>query len=348
MKYASYLILSICAIGCGSPADQGGDAAAPDAASDTGSGSDAATGSDAGQDAALPGKDGGPTPSTVVFVIPMENRPQSAIYGNNADAPYINGTLMTAYAHTTNFNDELPSLMSEPHYVWMESGSNSFSDVTFASDADASKTNSTKETNHLTAQLNTAGISWTSYQEGIKSGTCPIGSSAPNFYAAKHNPFVFFQDISGNPPSATNPGCSAHHKAFSDLAGDLASSSVSTYNFITPNLCNDMHGDNACSHANTDSANIQAGDTWLKNNLPAIITYALAHAGFVFVTWDEGDSSNLISFIAVGKNSIAGRAGSVKYTHTSLLKSEEEILGVPVIPTATSATDLADLFTSFP
>src|SRR6185369_9316505 len=54
-----------------------------------------------------------------VFVVTMENHDANQIYGNTTDAPYINNTLIPQYAHATNFNDELPSLVSEPHYVWM-------------------------------------------------------------------------------------------------------------------------------------------------------------------------------------------------------------------------------------
>src|SRR5215471_3458388 len=55
-----------------------------------------------------------------VFVIAMENHDASQIYGNTSSAPYINNTLLPAYAHATNFNDELASsIPSEPHYVWM-------------------------------------------------------------------------------------------------------------------------------------------------------------------------------------------------------------------------------------
>ena len=98
----------------------------------------------------------------------------------------------------------------------------------------------------------------------------------------------------------------------------------------------------------TDAPNIKAGDDWLHANLQPIIDYALARDGFVFITWDEGDATNLIPFIAIGKAAIAKRAGTVMYTHSSLLKSEEEILGVSVLTTVTTANDFSDLFTSFP
>ncbi len=334
-RHLAFLAIYVAA--CGSSTDQG-DGGIPTAdAGDSAAQGDVATQNDSGTKIdASSGNDSGSVTTKVVFVIPMENRPQSAIYGNTADAPYINGTLMTAYAHTTMFTDELPALDSEPHYIWMESGTNVFSDHTFSSDADSSSSNSTSSTAHLAAQLNAAHVTWTSYQEGITAGTCPTSSISSAFYAAKHNPFVFFQDIAAT--------CISHHKPLTMLASDLAGSSVSTYNFITPNLCNDMHGDPSCSHADTDAANIKAGDDWLKANLQPIIDYALAHDGYVFITWDEGDSTNLIPFIAIGKHSIAGHAGTVKYTHSSLLKSEEEILGVSALPSVTSAADFTDLF----
>ena len=73
--------------------------------------------------------DGPITVKRTIFVIPMENEPSSAIYGSS-DAPYIN-SLMASAAYATNFQDELPSLPSEPHYVWMEAGTNQFDDITF-------------------------------------------------------------------------------------------------------------------------------------------------------------------------------------------------------------------------
>src|SRR5439155_1128670 len=66
-----------------------------------------------------------------IFVIPLENKADTAIYGNMTDAPYINGLFMTAN-HATKFQDELPSLDSEPHYIWMEAGTNVFADHTFS------------------------------------------------------------------------------------------------------------------------------------------------------------------------------------------------------------------------
>lgn len=321
---------------CGSStADGGPDGGGADA---NGPGADGGAGPDAG----FVGDAGGDAGAKVVFVIPLENKGAGQIYGNTTDAPYINATLLPAWAHATMFGDELPSLASEPHYVWMESGTNAFADHTFTTDNDSSSSNSTSSTEHLVTQLQAANVSWMAYQEGIAPNTCPIKSAGT--YGAKHDPFVFFQDVAGNPPSSSNAYCKSHHKPLTALAADLQAQNVAQYAFVTPDVCHDMHGDNGCSQPNTTSANIKAGDDWLKANLPPIIAYALARDGVVFLTWDEGDGTNLMPFIAIGNWAKKGYAGTVKYTHSSLLKSEEELFGVPALAAVKSAADLADLF----
>jgi hypothetical protein len=277
-----------------------------------------------------------------VFVIAMENHSASQIYGDTTDAPYINNTLMPKYARSSNFNDELPALASEPHYIWMEAGTNAFSDHTFTTDNDPSSSNSTSSTAHLVTQIKNAtnGVTWMSYQEGINSttGACPIASSG--FYHAKHNPFVFYKDVSGNPPSKTNAYCDAHHKDYSALAADLTNNAVATYNFITPNQCHDMHGQTGCPDSNT----IRSGDNWLKANLPAIITYCNANAGVIFLTWDEPASTGKMPFLAIGPHTKVGYSGSVSYDHSSMVKSIERIVQVPILSKVSGANDFADLF----
>ena len=283
--------------------------------------------------------DGPVTVKRTIFVIPMENEPSSAIYGSS-DAPYIN-SLMASAAYATNFQDELPSLPSEPHYVWMEAGTNQFDDITFTSDSSPSGSHSTSSTEHLVTQLEAAHVTWTSYQQGIASGTCPIAGSG--FYAPKHDPMVFFQDVSGNPPSSSNAHCAAHHKPYTSFAADLAAESVAQYAFITPDLCHDMHGDGGCTQGTDTSGNIQAGDAWLSTELPPILAYANAHDGLVLIVWDEGDNTNLVPFLALGPRIKPG-ASATPYTHSSQLKSIEEILGAPILSTVASANDFSDLF----
>ena len=277
-----------------------------------------------------------------VFVVAMENQDADRIYGNVDDAPYINGTLLSRYAHATAFTDVLPQLPSEPHYAWMEAGTNAFTDHTFTTDDRPSTHNSTASRDHLTAQIAAAGggLDWMSYQEGISAatGACPLEGAG--FYRPRHNPFVFFQDVSGNPPSKDNAACAAHHRDLAALAADLASGDVAAYNFISPDLCHDMHGAAGCP----DSNRTRAGDDWLAANMPPLIDFVNRNGGVILVTWEEGSHSATLPFIAVGPSIKQGYAGAIPYTHSSLLKTVEKLLGLPILPTVASANDLDDLF----
>jgi hypothetical protein len=286
------------------------------------------------------------TQTKLVFVIAMENEPAAAIYGS-ASAPYINGQLLPRYARANGFVDPLPdAIPSEPHYVWMEAGTNQFADRTFVDDSDPSAGNSTASSAHLVTLMKNASppISWLSFQEGLDpatTGACPIVSAG--FYAAKHDPFVFFRDVAGSPPSSTNAFCAAHHRAYAGaaFAQALAANNVAQYNFITPNLCNDMHGAGGCPGSDV----IAAGDQWLAQNLPPIIDYVNANAGVIFIVWDEPEGgSNLVPFIAIGPHVKPGYANAVAYTHGSLTRSVEEIFALPLLPAVSGNADFADLF----
>jgi len=280
-----------------------------------------------------------------VFIIMMENQGVSAIY-NNANAPYIN-QLMREYGYATNFQDVLAdSVPSEPHYIWLEAGTNVFADRTFTSDADASSSNSTASTAHLVNQLEAAGISWMTYQENITSstGACPISTSFLGLYAAKHDPFVFFRDVSGSPPSKTSTRCIAHTRPLTQFAADLATGSVSRYTLITPNLCHDMHGAVGCPLGSS----VKQGDTWLKSFLPALITYAKANQGVIFLTWDEPEGGSTQPFVVIGPHlKSAGYKSTLRYDMSSVLKSLQRIFAVtPLLGHAadTTTNDLADFF----
>src|SRR6266581_3091724 len=286
-----------------------------------------------------------------VFVVVMENTDWSQIKGNTNSAPYINGLLSrsdTSYA--SNYHNVTPSEVangylhpSEPNYIWLEGGTNSFTDHTFTNDNDATSGNYTTSTNHLTTLLQNKGLSWKAYEESMPSG-CPITSSGN--YAAKHNPLVFFTDVSGNPPSATNTNCSSHVVPFTQLATDVQNNTLPSYSFITPDLCHDMHS-NSCSGSNDP---IHQGDTWLSTNLPTLLnSAAYKNGGAVFLTWDEdsGSTTNnpigmiVLSPLAKGN----GYTNTTLYSHSSFVKTAETIFGLsPLLAHASSATDLSDLF----
>jgi hypothetical protein len=276
-----------------------------------------------------------------VFVIALENHDQGSIVGNSRDASYINRELLVKYASGSNFVDRLPlGFPSEPHYVWMEAGTNAFSDHAFGNDDAPSASNSTASSDHLASQLTDKALTWMAYQEGIDatSGVCPIQSSG--YYQPKHDPFIFFRDVSGSPPSKSNADCAAHHKEYGELAGDLKNGAVANYNFITPDQCHDMHGQSGCPNSNK----IEAGDDWLRENLPALIAFCDANDGVVFIVWDEGEATSQIPFIAVGPRVKSHYVSTVELDHGSLVKSVETIFDLPVLPKVRATHDFSDLF----
>ncbi len=228
---------------------------------------------------------------------------------------------------------------SEPNYLWLEGGTN------FGIYDDNPPTvNHIASGQHLVTLLKNAGISWKAYQESISGTVCPLYGT--NVYAPKHNPMIFFNDVTGN-NNLYSPYCIAHERPYSEFATNLKQNSVARYNFITPNVCNDMH--DAC--APTYNA-IQAGDSWLAQQVPLILaSQAYKNGGMLFITWDEGEGGDgPIGLIALSPYTKGkGYSNTLHYTHSSLLRTIEEVLGVsPLLGDAAHANDLRDLFKTFP
>jgi phosphatidylinositol-3-phosphatase len=268
----------------------------------------------------------------------MENHNWSDIK-NSPWAPYINTTLLPMASYAEQFYNPPGIHPSEPNYVWLEAGTNF--GISNDANPDANHQNTTQ---HLVTLLNKASISWKSYQEGISGTVCPL--SGHGLYAPKHNPMVFFDDVT-NTNDPTSAYCIAHVRPFTELATDLQHATVARYNFITPNLCNDMH--DTCAPLNDA---VKQGDTWLAQKLPPILnSQSYKNGGIVFITWDEGKGGDgPIGMIVLSPDAKGGGyANIIHYTHSSTLRTLEEIFGVsPLLGDAAHASDLSDLFKTFP
>jgi len=275
-----------------------------------------------------------------VFLIVMENHTWASIHGS-PDAPYINNTLLPLGAHAEQYYNPRANHPSEPNYLWLEAGTN------FGIHDDSPPaTNHQSTTTHLVTLLNRAGVSWTSYQEDITGQTCPLTNSANGRYDPKHNPQVYFDDVTGtNDP--TSSYCIAHERPYTDLATNLANNTVARYNFITPNLCDDGH--DSCAPLNNP---VKQTDTWLSQEVPTILnSQAYKDGGALFITWDEGEngSDGPIGMIVESPFAKVNYSNSTSYTHSSTLRTMEEIFGVsPLLGDAANQTDLSALFTAFP
>ena len=270
-----------------------------------------------------------------VFLIVMENHNWSTIKGSPS-APYINNTLLPMASHAEQYYNPPGLHPGLGDYLWLESGQ---CFTSCGTDNDPSPFPNGLTGPALHSQLSAAGISWRGYFEGMTDGTCPMATT--DSYAVDHNPFVYYNDVSSNPQCP-------NLQSYADLSGDPANSTVARYNVIVPDLCDDMH--DPCAPI---SDPIKQGDTWLQNNVPAILSSpAYKKGGALFITWDEGEHSTdgpigmiVLSPYARG----GGYANTLHYTHSSTLRTLEEILGVsPWLGAAANATDLRDLFSTFP
>jgi hypothetical protein len=130
------------------------------------------------------------------------------------------------------------------------------------------------------------------------------------------------------------------------LAADLTNNTVARYNFITPNLCDDMHNSSGCA----TSDRIRNGDNWLASEVPKILdSPAYQNNGALFITWDEGVSPTLAGPIGMIVVSPLAKGGGYistnRYTHASTLRTMQEIFDVqPFLAGAAAATNLSSLF----
>ncbi len=272
-----------------------------------------------------------------VFLIVMENHNWSDIK-NNPSAPYINNTLLPRASYAEQYYNPPGNHPSEPNYLWLEGGTN------FGVSNDGEPAINHQDTKqHLVTLLNRAGLTWKSYQQGISGTNCPLTENG--LYSPKHNPMVFFDDVTNtNDPNSSY--CVSHIRPYKELAKNLQQNTEPNYSFITPNLCNDMH--DSCAPLNDP---VKQGDTWLSQNLPAILhSQAYMNGGIVFITWDEGEGGDGPIGMIVLSNSTkgGGYSNTIHYTHSSMLRTIEEIFGVtPLLGDAAKATDLRDLFKVF-
>jgi hypothetical protein len=274
-----------------------------------------------------------------VFIIVMENHNWSDIL-NSPSAPYINQTLLPQASYAMRYYNPPGNHPSEPNYLWLEAGTN------FGIKNDHNpQENHQSSTDHLVTYLQQSGITWKAYQEGITGTTCPLKNDG--LYAPKHNPMVYFDDVTDqNDPNSSY--CIAHERPFSELQADLQNNAVAQYNFITPDLCHDMHNSLGCDTLDE----IKNGDTWLSEQVPMILSSsAYQNGGVLFITWDESeDGDNPIGMILLSPFAKGGGyTNNIPYTHSSTLRTIQEIFNVtPFLGDAAQATDLSDLFRIFP
>ena len=243
----------------------------------------------------------------VVWIV-MENQNYSSIVSSGS-APYIN-RLANTYGLATHYSAiSHPSL---PNYIALTSGS-----VQGISD-DSDPSSHRLHVPSIFSQLR--GGASRSLEQGMPSH-CDQGSSGE--YAVRHNPEAYYTNLGSD--------CSKY-----DVPFGSAPNLSARFTFVTPNLIDDMH-----------DGTIADGDRFLKTYVPALMATPQYRAGStaIFITWDENASSsgNQVPCIVISPYTHRVK-DRTPYTHYSLLRTTEQLLGLPFIGNAASAHSMVGKF----
>jgi phosphatidylinositol-3-phosphatase len=214
-------------------------------------------------------------------------------------------------------------------------------------------------------QLGAAGRTWKGYMEDMANGgpgepkSCrhPALNSpdetqkaeAGDQYAARHNPFVYFHSI------IDSPACAQNDVDYRELATDVRSPRTTpSFAMIVPNLCNDGH-DDPCVDDKTRPGGLPKAGAWLQREIPKL----LHSAGFrddslLIVTFDEADDDGSaccdeqpgpntpnpagpmpgpgggrVGAVLISPFVRPGTVVSTAFNHYSLLRSTEDLFGLP-------------------
>ncbi len=315
-------------------------------------------------------------PARHVFVINLENKGFATTFGTNA-APYLSqtlrkqGVLLDQY-HGTAHN-------SLPNYLAQISGQGpnpqqqadcqvftpfvGTGPVAAHQQAVGDGCVYPSSVPTLAGQLRSKGRSWKGYMEDMgndptrESATCgrptlglPDGTQTAtktDSYAARHDPFVYFQSIGA-------ADCHARVVNLRRLQTDLAATATTpNLSYITPSLCHDGH-DTPC--ADGEPGGLTSADAFLRTWVPRIQNSpAFKKDGLLVITFDESDSplsdatasggempgpnsplpgitgpgGGRVGAVVLSRWTRAGTTSHTGYNHYSLLASIEDVFGLP-------------------
>jgi phospholipase C len=244
----------------------------------------------------------------VIWIV-MENKSYSDVMSSSSAAPFQR-SLAAACGVATAFHAEThPSL---PNYLAMTSGS------THGVHDDADPSAHRIRGASIFSQL---GAGWRALQESMPT---PCYRSTSTLYAPKHNPAAYYANLARS--------CSKQDVKLTS-SPDLSA----RFTFITPNLCHDSHD---CS--------VLTGDRYLAGLVPKIVGSPQYQAGrtALFITYDEDDGGkrNRVPSLVIAPQTPAGTQSATRFTHYSLLRTTEEMLGLKKLGAAASAESMRAAF----
>ena len=157
---------------------------------------------------------------------------------------------------------------------------------------------------------------------------CALGPSCR--YAVKHNPAAYY--VGENDRSACRKDNLPLDSSAGQLRWDVDHWSLGTFVVVIPNLCDDTH-----------DCDVRAGDRWLGSWMARLWTSDLYRDGktAVFVVWDEPSP---MPNVVMSPSTPAGLRVGMVFDHYSLLRTTEEMLGLPLLGRANGARSMRGPF----
>lgn len=267
---------------------------------------------------ACTGREHPPSTYRHVLVIVMENHSASQIFGS-PKAPYINRAARMCGKAVDYQAVTHPSL---PNYLAMTAGSNGG----ITTDCNACRTN----VPNIFRQLVRRGRAWRGFAESMPA---PCFRADSGRYLMRHNPAVYFRHLAGTCRTSDLPMGTPARGA---LRHALRTNALPAYAFLTPDACNDMHD---CPKS--------TGDAWLHSWLPMILSNRSYRNGqtAVFLTFDEGvGADQRVATIVLSPYVTRGTVATARFTHYSLLRTTENLLGLPLLGHARQAAGMRRAF----
>ncbi|HZS13895.1 MAG TPA: alkaline phosphatase family protein [Candidatus Dormibacteraeota bacterium] len=257
-----------------------------------------------------------PPPPGVVLLV-LENTSYDAVVGGDS-APSLNALARRYGLATQSYAFGHPSL---PNYLALVAGTN------LGIDSDC--TDCSVSGPSIADQLTARGLSWGAYLEDMPS-PCYTGAAVDDTYGKKHNPFMYFPQIRDDPAQCNRD------QPFSAFYPALDGGTLPAFSLVVPNLCDDGHN---CSLSHSDSwvggfsAHV-TGSAWFQRGGVLIVTYDEGSGG---AGCCNGAAGGRIATIVVSAATPAGARLDTPVTHAGVLRTVEELYGLPFLAAAACA-----------
>ncbi|MGZ4473001.1 MAG: alkaline phosphatase family protein [Nocardioidaceae bacterium] len=320
-----------------------------------------------------------------VFVVNLENKSFDQTFGPGSAAPYLartlpaKGQLLTQYYAVAHH--------SLPNYIAQISGQGPSKQTQgdcpryteFMRDSIVPPDQAVGDgcvypegVDTVAGQLEGHGYTWRGYMQdmgrpcrhpALNGVDTSQQAQRGDQYATRHDPFVYFREITGS------PGCARDVVDLSRLPKDLASvAGTPNLSYISPDLCSDGH-DQPCVDGRPGG--LVSADAWLRTWVPQILASpAFGRDGLLVVTFDEAESDaaaccgegatpntdqpgitgpggGRVGAVLVSPFVRPGTRNATSYNHFSLLRTIEDAFGLPALGYAQEAHPFgADVFGS--